>query len=180
MALIDVPQGLPGIVGLLAQYRNTGEPLSLLAETLLTKSSPGFSVLERETLASYVSFLNDCQFCSESHAAAADAHAKERGHAKRIWESLDAPSVTPRFKAFLKIAAKVQKGGRGVTADDVSLAMKNGATQAEVHDAVLIAAAFCMYNRYVDGLATLAPPRGSDAYVAMGEDLAKTGYMNKF
>ncbi|MEK7358437.1 MAG: carboxymuconolactone decarboxylase [Bdellovibrionota bacterium] len=180
MALIDVPQGLPGIIGLLAKFPKTAHPLSLLAETLLTKGTDGFSVTERETLASYVSFLNDCQFCSESHAAVADAHAKERGFAKKLWETLDASSVTPRFRALMKIAAKVQKGGRGVTVDDVAMATREGATQAEVHDAVLIAAAFCMYNRYVDGLATIAPPRGSDAYIAMGADLAATGYMKTF
>lgn len=180
MAYIDVAQGLPGIVGLLAKYKETAHPLSLLAETLLQKETPGFSMAEREVLASYVSFLNDCQFCSESHAAVADAHASERGYAKRIWESPFAPATSPRFRALLSIAAKVEKGGRFVTKDDVALAMKEGATHDEVHDAVLIAAAFCMYNRYVDGLGTFAPPRGDEAYAMMGKDLAETGYMKEF
>jgi uncharacterized peroxidase-related enzyme len=180
VAHIDVVQGLPGIVGLLAKFKETAHPLSLLAETLLQKATPGFSMTERETLASYVSFLNDCQFCSESHAGAADAHAKERGYAKRFWETSGASFANRRFGALLNIAAKVQKGGRHVTKDDVALALNEGATEAEVHDAVLIAAAFCMYNRYVDGLGTFAPPRGDEAYAVMGKDLAETGYMKEF
>jgi hypothetical protein len=52
-----------------------------------------------------------------------------------------------------------------------------GATDLEIHDTVLIAAAFCMYNRYVDGLATSAP-RDPEFYIATGARLAEEGYAN--
>jgi hypothetical protein len=44
-----------------------------------------------------------------------------------------------------------------VTDQDTSAARRVGALDIEIHDTVLIAAAFCLFNRYVDGLATWAP-----------------------
>ena len=87
----------------------------------------------------------------------------------------DAP-IPEKLKALLAIAAKVQRGGKNVTAADIEAARKHGATDYEIHDTVLIAAAFCMYNRYVDGLGTFAPPN-PDAYDEMGKRLATTGYL---
>jgi alkylhydroperoxidase family enzyme len=80
------------------------------------------------------------------------------------------------MRALLHIAGKVQKGGRGVSEDDVAAARRHGADDAVIHDTVLIAAAFCMYNRYVDGLATWAPEDPA-AYEPMGALLATQGYV---
>jgi hypothetical protein len=46
----------------------------------------------------------------------------------------------------------VQRSGTLVRSTDIERARQNGATDVEIHDTVLIAAAFCMFNRYVDGL----------------------------
>ena len=131
---------------------------------------------EREMIATFVSARNDCYFCQASHRAAA-AH-----HLSGNYDLVDAvrtdyrnAPVSPKLKALLTIAASVQQGGRNVTADEVAQARKEGATDLEIHDTVLIAAAFCMYNRYVDGLATLTPldPR---QYEEMGARMAAQGY----
>jgi alkylhydroperoxidase family enzyme len=176
MAHIKLPDGYPGITGPMKAFPNTAKPLNLLAETLLQNESKTFSMAERETVAAYVSYLNECQFCSESHAAVADFHW-DKPVSKKVWESLDnSPNV--RLTALLKIAAKVQKSGRLVTKADVEAATNAGATEADVHDTVLIAAAFCLYNRYVDGLATFAPPRNDPGYKEIGKRLATTGYLN--
>jgi alkylhydroperoxidase family enzyme len=95
-----------------------------------------------------------------------------------VWENLETAPISDRLKAYLRLAAKVQKSGRLVTSEDVKMARKHGAQDADIHDIVLIAAAFCLFNRYVDGLATMAPPRGDLVYVKIGEDLAETGYIN--
>jgi hypothetical protein len=63
-----------------------------------------------------------------------------------------------------------------VTADDVGRARKLGATDREIHDTVLIAAAFCMFNRYVDGLGTWQPI-DPQAYREMGQRMARVGYV---
>ncbi|AYB34608.1 carboxymuconolactone decarboxylase family protein [Chryseolinea soli] len=167
---------LPGIVGLLDYRRETAQPLSALAEILLRGDST-LSSGEREMIASYVSFKNECHFCHSSHGAAAAAHLnKDANFLDDIKLGFVKTPVSAKLRALLNIAAHVQQGGKKVTEADVAAARKEGATDREIHDTVLIAAAFCMYNRYVDGLGTWAPP-GNDAYMPMGERLAKEGYM---
>jgi uncharacterized peroxidase-related enzyme len=168
----------PGIIGPMKSYPETAKPLNELAEKLLVRETPTFSKAERETIAAYVSYLNHCVFCSESHAAVADFHWKKPGFSKEVWENLDNAPVSDRLRALLRIAAKVQKAAGTVTKEDVHQALQLGAGEHDVHDTVLIAAAFCMYNRYVDGLGTFAPPRGDRAYLEMGKMLGEGGYIN--
>lgn len=148
-----------------------------LAEALLQTETPLFSKAERELVASYVSYLNSCVFCSESHGAAADSHYGKAGWARNVWSDQKFESLNPKMRSFLKIAAKVQKNAQDVSENDISEARAMGATDREIHDVVLIAAAFCMYNRYVDGLATMQPPRAHPAYAEMGHMLARQGYL---
>jgi uncharacterized peroxidase-related enzyme len=175
MPHIDLANDLPGIVGLLAYRPETGRPLSALAETLL-RADNSLSRGERESIAAYVSSLNECQFCDSSHSAFA---ARQLDGGYDVVDSikrnpLEAP-VSPRMRALLKIAAAVQRSGRAVTEADVDAARAEGATDTEIHDTVLIAAAFCMYNRYVDGLATWAPD-AREAYDEMAEAIVTHGY----
>lgn len=178
MAHIQVPPGLPGIMGLMMAYPETARHLNGLAETLLRQESPTFSKAERETLAGYVSYLNQCVFCSESHAAVANAHWEKAGFAQQAWSKEKWNSFSPRLQALMKVAEKVQKDSRTVNAEDIQNAKSTGATESDIHDAVLIAAAFCMYNRYVDGLGTLAPPRGDKMYAEVGQRLKNNGYFS--
>jgi uncharacterized peroxidase-related enzyme len=178
MAHIDLSNDLPGIVGLLAYRPETARPLSALAEALLRSDHPDNSLTpgERESIAAYVSSLNECRFCEGAHSAYA-ARQLEGGY--DLVDSIkrnpsDAP-VSPRLRALLAIAAAVQRGGRAVTEADVAAARAEGATDVEIHDTVLIAAAFCMYNRYVDGLATWAP-EGREVYDERAEVIATRGY----
>lgn len=168
-----IPQ--PGIVELLFYKGPTGKALSNLAHTLLHGPSTLTSG-ERELIASYVSNLNNCEFCHESHSAAANAHLNDEGKTVReIKQNVDKATISDKMKALLKIAGKVQKSGREVTVEDINAAKLTGATDEEIHDAVLVAAAFCMYNRYVDGLGTYLPADKKD-YVPMGKTLATKGY----
>jgi len=169
----DIPQ--PGIVELLFYKGPTGRALSKLAHTLLHGPSTLTSG-ERELIASHVSALNDCEFCHESHSASANAHFDDQGGVvKSLKTGVDKAGVSDKMKALLKIAGKVQISGKEVTPDLIEQAKKEGATDEEIHDTVLIASAFCMYNRYVDGLNTNLPPQKED-YVDMGKRMAKVGY----
>jgi uncharacterized peroxidase-related enzyme len=147
-----------------------------LAEILLRGPSTLTSA-ERETIAAFVSFRNDCHFCQASHSAAA-AHHPGGGYdvVEAVKRDYSSAPVSPKLKALLAIAARVQQGGRQVSARDVDAARLEGATDVEIHDTVLIAAAFCMFNRYVDGLATLTPT-DPQAYDAMGRRMASEGYL---
>ncbi|HLJ98921.1 MAG TPA: carboxymuconolactone decarboxylase family protein, partial [Streptosporangiaceae bacterium] len=80
-----------------------------------------------------------------------------------------------KLRALLRIAAAVQQGGQHVRGEDVAAARRAGATDLEIHDTVLIAAAFCLYNRYVDGLATTLPDDPS-GYAMMAELIVTAGY----
>lgn len=175
MAHIALPDGLPGITGPLAAYPRTAKHLLGLAQELLRGEStlaPG----ERELIAAYVSSENDCFFCTNSHSAAARHLLGEDGEVvEQVKLGLGEARVSEKMRALLTIAGKVQQGGRRVTDEDVTRARAEGATDQEIHDTVLIAAAFCMYNRYVDGLATWAPD-DAEMYDEHGRMLAARGY----
>lgn len=163
----------PGIVELLFYKNNTGNALSNLANALLIEKSP-LSSGERELIASYVSYLNECEFCHLSHSAAANAHLGDNGKTVScIIENIETANISEKLKQLLKIAGKVQKSGKLVTKEDIEVAKLNGAIDEEIHDTVLIAAAFCMFNRYVDGLGTT--PATKEEYPEMGRRMAK-GY----
>jgi uncharacterized peroxidase-related enzyme len=176
MPHIQLPEGLPGIVSALAFRPETAQPLLALAEVLL-RGPNTLSSGEREMIAAFVSTQNDCYFCQTSHRAAAAHHLNGNydlvDAVRRDYQS--AP-VSAKLKALLNIAGKVQKGGKNVTPEDVARARAQGATDLEIHDTVLIAAAFCMYNRYVDGLATFAPS-DPQLYHEMGARMAHEGYV---
>jgi uncharacterized peroxidase-related enzyme len=128
-------------------------------------------------IATYVSSQNDCYFCQSAHGAVA-AHYLG-GNEKLVNEvklNFESAAISEKMKALLAIAGKVQKGGKQVTAEDVERARKRDATDKEIHDTVLIAAAFCMYNRYVDGRATWAPTDPA-RYRESGKRLAEIGYL---
>jgi uncharacterized peroxidase-related enzyme len=157
VAHITVPDGVPGIRSLFAVRPETAGPLSALADVLLHGPSslgPG----DRELIAALVSSLNDCTFCHASHAAIAACHLGDDDTlVAHVVQDPEAAPVSARLKALLAIAARVQQSGRAVREEDIARARREGATDVEIHDAVLIAAAFCMYNRYVDGLAAWTP-----------------------
>jgi uncharacterized peroxidase-related enzyme len=134
------------------------------------------SQAEREMIAAHVSNLNECTFCRESHAAIAACHLDGREDlvAGALADPEAAP-ISPKLKALLALAARVQQGGRAVGAGDVARARAEGATDREIHDTVLIAAAFCMFNRYVDGLAAWTPT-DPDMYRQRARLTAANGY----
>lgn len=166
----------PGIRGLLQYRPETGRPLSELAEVLLRGPST-LTRGERELIAAYVSALNDCQYCTASHSACAAAQLPEgMALVEQVRADPGAAAVSAKLKALLQIAAAVRHSGRAVTAELVAAAAAAGATDAEIHDTVLIAAAFCMLNRYVDGLATVAPDDPA-MYEAGAQRLVTRGYL---
>ena len=178
MPHIPLADGLPGIRGLVAFRPETGGPLYDLAEALLVGPSP-IARADRELIAAYVSSLNECAFCAGSHASAArHLFGADADVVDAVLADVETAPVSDKMRALLRIAGKVQRGGRTVTDADVADAHAAGAGDLDVHDTVLIAAAFSMFNRYVDGLATLAPD-DPDAYDEMGRRLAETGYAGR-
>jgi uncharacterized peroxidase-related enzyme len=182
MAHITLPEGLPGITGPLAFRPETARPLRALAELLL-RGPNTLSSADREIIATYTSSQNDCHFCQTSHGAAAAHHlggpselAANFARIAEIKRDFESAPIPAKLKALLNIAGHVQQGGKRVTTEDIARARTEGATDTEIHDTVLIAAAFSMYNRYVDGLATWAP-QDEEAYIPMGARMAQEGYV---
>lgn len=176
MPHIPLDPALPGITSAFAYRPDTAVHMRALAEVLL-RGPNTLTPAERETIAAYVSAGNDCRFCHASHRAAAAHH--QGGDYTAVDAACERPETgvaSGKLRALLAIAGKVRVSGREVHADDVARAREAGATDREIHDAVLIAAAFCMFNRYVDGLATWTP-EGDAAYDAMGRRMAHEGYV---
>ena len=177
MAHIKLPEDLPGIRGLMVFRPETAEPLNQLADILLrgpNTLSPG----ERELIAAFVSSRNDCFFCQSVHGAVAAHHLGNNEQlVLDVKRDPEQAAVSDKMKALLGIAGKVQRSGKEVTGEDIARARECGAGDMEIHDTVLIAAAFCMFNRYVDGLGTCAPT-DPDTYRQRAPITARDGYAN--
>jgi uncharacterized peroxidase-related enzyme len=177
MAHITLPEGLPGITGPLAFRPETAKPIRELSEFLL-RGPNSLTRAEREIIGAYTSNQNECHFCQASHSAVA-AHylGGDLELLDQVKRDFQTAQVSDKLKALLAIAGKVQKGGKHVTVEDIERARAAGATDFEIHDTVLIAASFCMANRYVDGLATWTP-QDPKTYQEIGARLAEHGYAN--
>jgi uncharacterized peroxidase-related enzyme len=171
---IDLPEGFPGISAGFTYRPETARPMRQLAHILLHEPN-SLSAGERELIATYVSSRNNCHFCQSSHGAAAACHLGDEAVVKQVKTDFNQAPISEKLKALLAIAGKVQQDGKLVTNADVEAARKQGATDLEIHDTVLIAAAFSMYNRYVDGLGTWQPS-DPEMYAQMGRHLATEGY----
>jgi uncharacterized peroxidase-related enzyme len=176
MAYIAVPEGVPGIRSLVMFRPETGKHLYELAQVLLRGDSP-LSQADRELIATHVSSRNTCMFCMSSHAAAArELYGDEREVVDCVINNVDTAPVSAKLKALLNIAGKVQQNGKAVTEADIAAAREQGASDRDIHDTVLIAATFCMFNRYVDGLNSYTPTDQA-AYAEMGKRMTTLGYV---
>lgn len=173
MSYIPLAIDSPGIVGLLETFEDTGKILRSLADTLLNKNTNAFNKAERETVASYVSFLNNCKFCYNSHSAVADCLWNDKGKTSTIINNLVLND--DKMNAMLKITKKLHESPQGLKQNDIdSLAIFNF-TPNDINDLILIISSFCMFNRYVDGLGTTHAL--DEMYNQMGEQIAKNGYI---
>lgn len=178
MSHIHLPDGVPGIVGPLQAYPASAQHLTGLAQAVLRGPS-SLTEAEREIIATHVSSGNECYFCAQSHAAAARHLLGDNcSLMDDVLANTVAASISPKLRALLNIADKVRRNGKLVTAEDIQTAQAAGADDQAIHDTVLIAAMFCMYNRYVDGLATWTPTDPA-LYAEMGARLATQGYAGR-
>ena len=174
MPYIPLENHLPGITGLLEYRKDTAAPIRELTQILLRGPST-LSEGERELVATIVSHRNECTFCATAHTAAADILLGEENTTACIKKDISTAPVSDKMKALLTIASQVQQSGKNVTAASIQRAKDAGATDLEIHDTVLIAALFCLYNRYVDGLSTVTPT-DPEFYKGLGERLKNNGY----
>jgi len=175
MPYIDVDKNLPGIRSLMAFRPETAEPLSALAEILL-RDHVGLSPTERELIGTYVSYLNDCFYCHHSHGAIAACYLdNNQDLVNAVRHNYKEAPISEKLKSLLQIAGKVQKSGKAVLQEDIDNAREQGATDRDIHDTVLIAAAFSLFNRYVDGLATVAP-QDLSTYPLRARQIVEKGY----
>lgn len=178
MPHISLPENIPGIGAAFAFRPESAKAMRELAHVLLFEPGDHASLpsRDRELIASYVSSRNECYFCQTSHGAAAAAHTGGSDDlVAAVCSNPDNADISDKLKALLAIAGRVQADAKTVTPELVDAARAQGATDLEIHDTVLIAAAFCMYNRYVDGLATWQPSE-PEMYRQMGKRLAGSGY----
>jgi uncharacterized peroxidase-related enzyme len=177
MAHIDLGNELPGIRGLMEFRPETAAPLNALAEILLRSDDNSLSRGERELIGTYVSYLNDCFFCQNVHGALAGNYLVcNMEKIDAIKSEFNSSALSPKMKALLTIAGSVQKGGKNVTVAQIENAKNIGVSDKEIHDTVLISAAFCMFNRYVDGLSTWAP-EDRTFYINRAAQRAQDGYL---
>ena len=174
MPYIPLDSHLPGITGLLEFRKDSGQPIRELTQILMRGTST-LTEGERELIASVVSNGNQCTFCSTAHTAAADLLIGNHETSQKVKQDIATAPVNEKMKALLTIASLTRESGKRVTAGVIDKAKSAGATDIEIHDTVLIAALFCLYNRYVDGLATSLPEE-NNYYDVLAERLVNHGY----
>ena len=174
MPHIDLGNELPGIRGLMAFRPDTADAMGQLANILL-RDDEGISRAERELIATHVSYLNECVYCHTSHGATACAYMGDADLVEQVRKDYMHAPISDKLKALISIAASVQKSGKSVRVEQIEAARALGATDREIHDTVLIAAAFCLFNRYVDGLAATTPTDLS-TYPARARQVLERGY----
>ena len=174
MPFITLEDHLPGITGLLEFSKNTAQPIRDLTQFLLRGPS-SLSESERELIATVVSNGNECTFCTTAHTAAADLLSGETQTSQQVKSNIETASVSPKMKALLQIASATRESGKSVTPSHIQRAKESGATDIEIHDTVLIAGLFCLYNRYVDGLGTSLPADPA-YYNILADRLVNHGY----
>lgn len=174
MPYIPLEAHLPGITGLLEYRKDTAAPIRALTQFLLRGPST-LTEGERELIATVVSHRNQCTFCVTAHTAVADILLGEENTSAKVKKDITSAPVSEKMKALLVIASQVQESGKSVTEGAIQQAKDAGATDIEIHDTVLIAALFCLYNRYVDGLATVTPT-DPEFYKCLGKRLKDHGY----
>lgn len=174
MPFINVEAHLPGITGLLEYRKDSAQPIRDLTQVLLRGPS-SLTEGERELIATVVSSGNQCKFCTTAHTAAADLLLGEKSIAQSVKEDIETAPVSEKMKALLTIAKLTGQSGKLVTNTAIERAKAAGATDIEVHDTVLIAGLFSLYNRYVDGLAT-ALPDNPQYYDVLADRLVNHGY----
>ncbi len=173
---INLPPDQYGIGGLFSFSPHTAYPLLELAATLLEEESSTLSRAEREIIASYVSSLNECEFCCNSHSAIAAALLDNNTTLiELVKQDPEIAPIPEKLKALLALAHAVQQSGKEVSPVLIARAQAAAATDHDIHDTVLITAAFCMFNRYVDGLGAWKPD--NELYAEIGAYIAHHGYL---
>jgi uncharacterized peroxidase-related enzyme len=180
-----IVDGLPGVPGISVALQLTpalGLHLRGLADELLVNEFAGATLQrhEREMLATATSAANDCFFCMDSHGAFATALLERDGLAERsglidVLKQGLSDGFDPKMQALLHIARTVRGTALDLRSEDVAVAKAAGATDQDVQLAVLIAAAFCMFNRMVDGFRAMTPP-SAEAYRERAGQIAEYGY----
>jgi uncharacterized peroxidase-related enzyme len=178
MPHIALPANKPGMIALAAYRPDVYSRLASLADLLLHQEHPDstLSLGERELIATYVSSLNQCNYCQAAHGSIAAAHLHDSKLVEDVKCDFERSELSSKMKSLLRIAGMAQRSGRDVSSDAVENAKREGASDIDVHDTVLIAAMFSMFNRYVDGLGT-EMPKDMVAFVSRGASIAEKGYI---
>ncbi len=175
MPHISLDASLPGITGILNYRTETALPIRQLTQLLLRGDST-LTQGERELIATVVSYGNGCKFCTAAHSATADLLLGEKETTEMVKKDLLKAAISDKMKGLLTIAKAVQVSGKNVSSEMISVAKEAGATDLEIHDTVLIAALFSLYNRLVDGLASVTPA-DSAFYERLAHILVDKGYL---
>ncbi len=168
---IELDQDFPGIVSLFMYDKEVASKLTAMGQTIMRRPR-GLSIGERELIAAFVSKLNRCNFCYQSHAACAKEFL-DPTFVSEVCLYHTSTGISNKMRSLLHVAMDVRSLDRELLEISIGEAKVAGATDEEIHDTVLVTAFFSMCNRYVDGLGATfkesEPEQG-------GISLAKYGY----
>lgn len=158
---------------LLAFDPEAANHLAALSHTLMHKPSP-LSAGLRELIATYTSYLNDCEFCMKAHAAVA---SKLLGDESLVWsviDNLETSALAEKEKALLRFVQKVTLTPSSITAADTLALNQAGWDDASIFYAISACALFNFYNRWIS--ASGVHPVSDEAFKRLASRMAVAGY----
>jgi uncharacterized peroxidase-related enzyme len=112
----------------------------------------------KEMIATLISLQNDCAYCANSHGSLLLAQG---GSAEVLCAleagSLDSDCFTQKEQALLHFALKVNAESQSITRAEVEKTMQADWTEAQLTEAVHLAALFAAFNRIANAFGIPAP-----------------------
>ncbi|RMF12291.1 MAG: peroxidase [Alphaproteobacteria bacterium] len=148
-------------------------PLGRATEAVMHGPS-ALDVQARELIAAFVSGLNGCRYCHESHRAFAEAHGVPAGLLKALLDDLDHAPVEDDLRALLAFCRKLTETPSRMVDADYEAMRDAGWSDEAIEDAIFVTALFNLYNRLMDGYGM--QPRSPDANRRRAELIREYGY----
>ena len=140
----------PHLADVLKRFGRGIWPLCEFHDVVLRGESE-WSVAERELMAAFVSGLNACQFCHDTHRIVAELHGIDAGVLETLVTDTAHASVSPPLAAVLAYLRKLTQTPSRMTDADARAVFNAGVSEQALYDAITICALFNFMNRIVEG-----------------------------
>ena len=136
-------------------------PLTEFHDVVLRGESE-WTIAEREMLAAYVSGLNACGFCHDTHKMIAEIHGIPESMLRAMVDDPENSGAPPKLLPVLAYLRKLTLTPSNMVDSDAKAVFSAGVSEQALYDAIVVCALFNCMNRIVEGCGVMT----SDANLA--------------